>query len=651
MATQNQNQNSYPQNNYPANNQGNVGYGYQNNQPPVYHSPNADFNSNNFNNTTLGSNNQRPGGPKKKFNLQEFLVKKWWAVLLGLLLFLALVVGVFAFVVSQSGGDEVPVIVYDDVAVNIIAPSTLPQGSPGDWEVKIENFEEVALTNIILELDFDEDFQYVEEINPRPDNLEGNIYSVPRIDPVTGRSPASTIRFRGLLNGNIDIETVMNGKLSYIPQFADGTTGELVELEIKDTITKITSPDIEITLQPTTDEIQNGGQVELTVIVENTSDQEIRDLRLRMDYPGNEETFTYLSSQYFRTTNSAPVTEPSDGDDIWEITRLPAGSRQTWSIIGSVFGGNDSKLTFGAEVGIKTQNNDYQTIWQGFKDVTVIAQPLLVQTEVLGKDSFRLFEPGENLTIEVSYKNQSQRTLSNVEIFSFIEDSADLLDLSSIQFSGGERGDVTGSELVWRAPRVPGLATLLPNQEGSFKYTVDVVGEENFYNTNLDQQQYVLTPGVRGKASDLEDIATTGSKYRARGQLNFELPDVERLGINPTTNRQKYKVTWKITNAQNEITEARVRAILPIVGAWNDDSVEPSSARSGISYNEQTGEIIWDLGKIESYTGTVRLPLEVSFEIEAENTDRELLTDIAATGTDIFTGEKYEQKKANLRAN
>ncbi len=643
-------------------------------QPTVNNYPNTGYQTNQvyttqpasqpyYNNYTQTNPNQtinNPGtmftGPqpsqqiKKPFSFKEFLKKRWWLVILvGILIIGVITIGLIAFLSSQNQGESQQVVVYDNVRVAINAPSTLPKGTPGDWEIQLENKESASLTNIQLQLKFDQDFQYLQEYNPRPDNLEGTLYSIPRLDPVSGRAPNSTVRFQGLLNGNVDVETRMGGVISYVPELPDGTRLEVVEIELKEAITRITSPKINISINPSANEIQNGGEVEFVVLIENTTDQEIRDLRLRMIYPGNEKSFIYKSSKYFRSANAAPINQPSNGDDIWDISRLPAGTRQTLSVIGNVFGSDKSSQTFGVEIGIKNNQNDYQTIWQGYKDVVIIAQPLLITTEILGKDSFNLVEPGETINIEVSYQNQSQRTLSNVEIFSFIEDRAKILDLSTIRFSGGERGDVTGSELVWKAPRIPGLATLTPNQSGSFKYSVKILDEENFVKTSLDQQQYVLIPGVRAKADSLDQIVNTGATYRGRGKLVFDSPKPEVVGINPSTNRKIYKFTWRITSRQNEVTETQVRAITPVVGAWRPESVEPASSRSSLTYNEQTGQIIWDIGNVRSYTGITTKTLEVTFELEIGEGENIILENPTATGLDVFTGEKYEIKLGNVR--
>lgn len=616
----------------------------QNNHQNLDFSPDESFN---IPNTQANKPNAKPNQilnllkQKKKIFLIAFLLLLVFAIVISL-----------AFVFGnnsqpgQMGMFNINNNIYDNVKVDIIAPNNLPQGTPGEWEVRIENLEPVALTNIKLELNFDSGFNLIQAFNPSPEDTKGRVYSLPRLDPVGGRATSARVNFQGSLSANIDIETEMGGVLSYVPDFGNGNLGQLTEVSIRRARTKVTSPRVQLNLEFPRNSIENGNQTELTVVIENISDQEIRDLRLRLIYPTGRDSFTYLSSEYVRADNTTPITQPDDGDDIWFITRLPSGSRQTVKVQGTVSGSDNSRLSFGAELSTKSQSGVYQALRSVYRDITIIAQPLSIQTSILGKQAGGLIQAGETLQIEVSYKNQSNRPVENVEIFAFLDDPGNMLDLNTLNFSGGERGDLSGTELVWRSPRVPSLLNILPNQSGSFNYSVRV--KNDFISSRLNQQSYVITPGVRARARNINEIANTGTTHRASGSFTFTALNPERIGINPQTNDIIYRITWRLSNTQNEIQEAEVRAILPIVGAWNENTINPVSAKSSISHNENTGEIIWRVGRLESYTGIVRTPVEISFDLEVGQNERELLRNLRASGTDVFTGQRFDESRGNV---
>jgi hypothetical protein len=579
----------------------------------------------------------------------NFLKKKWWLVLLFVV---AMILCSILIVLTLGNLNKkeitnviVPQKIYNNVSVKINSPQSLPQGTPGDWEILIENKETVAINNIKVKLKFDTFFVFVKEYNPSPDNPQGSEYSITKLDSINGRAPSATIRFQGYLNGNIDVETRMEGTISYTPETKDAAKS--VELPIAPSITRISSPEIKINIEPTQAEVQNGGQAQLTVVIENITDREIRDLQLRLIYPENNSSFTYLASEYYRTTDSAAITQPDDGDDIWNITRLAARSKQLLKVVGRVNGNPETRLTFGSELGIKNRDNTYQIIWRGYKDIKITAQPLIITTNIVGKENGQLFTPGEQLTVEVNYQNNSQKTLNNVEIQSFIQDPANLLDLSTLSFTGGERGEISGSDLVWRAPKIPNLATLSPTQKGKFSYTVKTKDQSKFYNSNLDQQKYILATGAKIKAADTAEISTISSSYKAKGGLNFIALKPEKIKTDTATKKETYKITWQLTNLYSEVTNITIKSTAPGVGVWNQDSVKPESASSAISYNDRNGEILWNVGGLQSYTGSVREPMQISFELEINSSDRELLSESVATGIDVFTGEKYEKKLGN----
>ena len=182
-----------------------------------------------------------------------------------------------------------------------------------------------------------------------------------------------------------------------------------------------------------------------------------------------------------------------------------------------------------------------------------------------------------------------------------------------------------------------------PDGKLIFTYVKDTV-----IDNRLNQQQYILIPGIRARAKDLSEIASTGSTYRTKGLFVFESPKPQKVGENKTTNSDIYRVIWRISNSQNEVTEAEVRAVLPVVGAWNNSTVRPSSAKSSISHNEATGEIVWRIGRVESYTGMVRTPIEISFDLEIPRGEKELLRNLKGSGIDVFTGERFEENRGNI---
>ena len=610
-----------------------------------YNQPQNQFFSNGFENpNALPPQTQ----PRKPFNntfkkLTDWAVKKWWLVAIIVVVLIGAIIGLALLFAKPA--PKVVQLDYTKVKATISAPTTLAQGTPGTWEILVENSEPVALTNVFVELKFDPVFQFSKEISPSPENPQGTQYKIARLDAVDGRSPSVKIRFEGILTGKPDIETIMTGNVSYVPEIAANKLGNVSSIAVKESRTKITSPEVDLTLVPTQDQVQNNGEAEYTATLTNRTDREFRDLRVRMKYPDGVNAFTYTSSEYISSNTLAPKTSPDDGTDTWLISRLAGGGVHTLKVRGKIFGANNAKLTFGVSVAVKASGNNYQVIRETYKDVTILAQPITLSTKIDGKDSFQIFAPDETLNFVVTYANDSQKTLTDVALTSFIDDPANVLDLSTIAFSGGERGDIAGNQITWRATRVPQLQTLRPSQNGQLKFSVKVKPLTTFLNPNLDQTKYTLRPGIQAKAQNLEQIEATGILYKGKGALEFTQDDTVLKGKNPTTNNDIYTVTWRIRTWQNEVTDVTVRAISPLEpGSWLN-KITPEANSSSITYNKSSGEIIWSLGKVGSYIGRSNSEITISFDMEVSGTGKRTITrEPQISGLDVFNGQKYDQK-------
>ena len=73
-----------------------------------------------------------------------------------------------------------------------------------------------------------------------------------------------------------------------------------------------------------------------------------------------------------------------------------------------------------------------------------------------------------------------------------------------------------------------------------------------------------------------------------------------------------YTVVWSVINAFNNINNAQVRATLPSYVKWLG-KIYPENEK--LSYNSDTGEIIWNIGELSAGQGYANPPKEVSFQI------------------------------------
>ncbi len=574
----------------------------------------------------------------KNKNLYKFLI-----VLTGILT----IVGIFASISFLTNKTQE---LYNKVNASLEISPQIAQGSPSRFVLNIENQNSVPIDNINVNLDFDSDFQFIRTLNNLiPSNIGGNNYNLGRIQALETGNNKSIVAFEGVLSGKIDKELYFGGKISYT---ANQKNYEQPIAKVK---TLITSPDIRLTLDSRSQDVQNGGETEFNIKIKNIKEKEISDLQLKLDYPGGN-TFSYINSELTSSLATQNKTTPDNGDNVWYIPKLPGLSETTLVLRGKVNTKDKQKLSFGANLNLKTADGSYQNISKTFKDINITVEPILIKTYINANDSQKTFKPEERLNFVIEYVNQSQNTIKEAQILGSIDDPSNLLDLGTIEFSGGSRAFVTNSQIQWIGNNTPQLASISPNSRGKLEYSVQV--KKDILRTNLKQSDYTVRPEVKIKASNLQEVATTGPLYKMSSNINFK-QTVAKITPEVTTqsNRERYRITWGITTQQNQIDElvVRTRTSLP-ASSWQSKSVNPFDQVKNINYNSANGDMEWKVDKLPPYSGIGEYrAFEISFELEFEKQptqgETKLVENIAISAKDNYTGQNFnlQSESANAR--
>jgi hypothetical protein len=571
-----------------------------------------------------------------------FFAKFKIPIIVGLSIVILLVGGLFGFSEYNRQNKPKNINPYTNITATIDGPKTLPQGTPGRWDVKIINNEPVPINDVDVEMQFDKDLSITQYLNYQPINQEKTNFKTNKIDGLGLGQNSFLISFEGFLNAQVDIETMMQGKITYTPAPLVGQKNSQRQLEIAGLRTKIISPEVKLSIDPTNGSIQNGGEVEYVIKVKNTKDKDLQDLRLKLEYPSGN-VFSYTSSQFTASNTAQNKTSPDDGDNTWFIPRLAGLTEQSLSVKGILKVKSQQKVEFGAELSMKNASSTYRELAKSFKGVFVSSQPVIISTRI-DKDN-KTFVPGETLKVSVDYFNQSQEVLKNVEIIASMDDKSNLLDLASFSFVGGSRAEINNNQIQWAGVNTPQLVTVTPQTRGKLNYTVKV--KKDLLDQTKPQSEYTIKPQVAIQAANLQPISQSGDTYKMRSNLRFTQLPTEEVKIDNKTqaNRRRYKLTWKVANEQNEIDELVVKAFTRLPpSAWQKASVTPSE--SNLEYNPNNGEIIWKIPKIESYTGIdeAKPAITVSFELEVEIQNGKLITLLESptiSARDNFTGEVF----------
>ncbi len=579
--------------------------------------------------------------PKSKFDPKKTFVK-FWKVGVAFILVMPLAIGgVFAYTklntkVSDNNN-------YLRVTTLIEAPKSLSQGTPGIWNITINNNEASSLDAIEVELKFDDNFQFIKGINRQPENLTGNLFKIAHLDALNGGESQTVISLQGLVTGQVDLDSTMQGRVGYTPSIISKEVDSRRIVDITPAQTKILSPEIKLTIDPSQGSIQNGGEETFTIKIKNLKQNDYQDLKLRMNYPSGN-TFTYTSSQFTNDNTASTTGTPDDGDDTWFISRLPGLSEQTLILKGNINVKSQQKISFGADLSLKTDKSNYQTISKVFKDISVASETLSLSTYI-DKDD-KTFVPGEKLKFAIFYENKSQTVLKNAEILASIEDKSNLLDLKTLSFIGGSRPYEINNQIQWTGNNTPQLITVGPSATGKIEYEVEV--KKNVIRPKLAQSDYILRPNVSMKAINLQDVAATGEVYKMRSNMGFVSTQPIEVNIAKSTNanRHKYKMSWALSNEQSQVDNIIVRSSTKLPPAtWQSTLISPTEQAKNLSYNPSTGEIVWKVDKLEPFTGIedknqVVINFEITIELQNQN-GLVLLEAPTVSATDNFTGSVF----------
>jgi hypothetical protein len=645
---------------------------------PSYYSSNDSFNT--FGNTPI---NAEPAGlsfneqfqsnfKKVKENKVVInLISNWWIVLIVVILLFSLGFGILYFLGLQ---DQTVARTSLNVVGNISAPSRSPSGSLSEWNVKVENNENLKLERVKLILKFDNTFTFAKSINQDPVNEPnttfGSAYDLGELQPFGVGGSSAIITLQGTLSGTIDTEAIMGGTVSFQVEGDRQTFAN----ELKVASTRIGAPELTIDELTAPNSIKNGNEEDIFLNFKNSSDRELRDLRIRLTYPNND---FYISSELQLSKTSQIQRSPSENDNIWLIPQLPRFTPQQLKIRGRFIGVPGEIKTIRVEIATKApSSNDFIVLAERSRTVNIVGDIIDVQTKLAGRDDKKTFEQDDTLTMEINYRNTSTRNIENVKVLAWMEDPAEILNYNSVAYTGGDRGSYTNGRFEWTQAGAPALRLLPPNGSGKLSFTIKTKEGKNFLN-GKNQSQFTLQPRAILSATAIDDISVVGSEYKAQGELKFEakadfqkIPKDAPQKFDQACNQTRdlvegkpvcYLVTWTVSNTQNNINDVQVRTrtTLKNVSAfapWDQTSVTPITESNNISYDRITGEIVWRLGNVPGYTGINQPARTVSFVIsfipeqaQLNSGGVSLYEQLVATGTDDFTLQQYRVENPGAR--
>ncbi len=533
----------------------------------------------------------------------------FWAILIGVV-----VIGILSFIAFR----KTPVVAPKEanVSVSVAVPQTVQSGGEAVYQITIQNNDSQKLVKQQLELTFPDGMTY-ESSTPNAQNLSGTLFTVP--DLIPGQNV--TIFLKTKVTGNVNDQKTLDIKLHYS---YNNFNSEFIKAQ-SSTI-RLTASDVTISLQGP-QSTSNAQLITYSVNYQNNSQNDIQNARIKMDYPTG---FVYASAN--------PT--PDLGSDTWNIGTLAKGGSGTIQIQGT-FGsaGPGQSMTATAEFLILSQDGTFFTQNSSSFTTGISSLPLLV-TQVLQPDNQAgVIKPGDNLTFNVSYQNNSSLAATGVNIE--VDLNSKVIDLSSVKAQGGQ---INNSAIVWNASGIPQLASLLPNASGQLSFSLKI----NNPATKDSSKNLTVVSSIKIAATEygtafpgnqltlkVSSPATVGTA------LNFNSGQLPPQVGKSTT----YQVGLSLTNSSNDFSNGVLTAFIPLgSGGFVSGSVNTAEA-ANVQYDASTGKLTWNFGSLPANTGRFAQAKILTFNLNLNPGSSEvnrsvvLVKDISATAKDLFTGQ------------
>ena len=525
----------------------------------------------------------------------------------------------------------------DKIDITVTGPVSIGAGDTASFAIEIKNNNAVTLETADLVIDYPDGTTF-----PGQPDVERSEFRALLGDVNSGQRIATTTK--AILFGKEGEDKTVTVGLEYR---LTGSNAIFVKERTFDV--KISSAPISVLIK--SPEIIDAGQkVDMTVEVVSNSSLVMKNVVLSADYPFG-----------FALQSAEP--KPVFGDTVWELGDIPPEGKKTVRITGQMEGQNDEKRIFRFEVGLANPRDKTRigTLFTRAEHTITVSRPFIAFDLTLnGKADDRVsLTAGGAVRGIISWRNNLQTPISDAVIELSLSGAA--IDKRSVSVAGGFY-DSSKNVIRWDKRNSPVLELIAANQEGSVEFQFETLASDSSgdpVNPRIALSATLKAQPVSTEGTPEQIQSTLTRSLELISDLAFEARGFYYTGaidnsgpIPPTEGKETtYTIVWSIKNSLNDIENARVTARLPSYITWTGE-VKPQSAE--VTYNEDTGEVVWNVGTVKARTGYGSSPREVAFQISLKpsanqiGTSPVLINDASLTATDSLTGATVADNSSEL---
>ncbi len=519
------------------------------------------------------------------------------------------------------------------VKVEVIGDKEIRSGDRITWQVRVTNENKVAIEEAVLV------FNYPAGATPLlGQKLEGVFRDRENFGTINpGESVTRT--FNAYVFGARGNSKQATAVLQYRPKGSSATFGKNGEF----TFNVVRSPVAIALVIP--ENLRIGQDMEFEIRYNSQSDKDIDNLSVELAMP---EGFQYASA------NPPPQTDNSKKSGAlktlnWHIGILKTSQDGVIKVRGKVTGSELEPQNFKASLGVMLPDKVTISAYDSTAASIVLHSPFLaLSMTAKGQKTYITF-PGDSFVVAISWKNNLPVTINDA-IMEMRLDSLPV-DMRALRIENGFFRDETKS-IVWNASSNSDFKTIQPGASGKVQFTMKTKSGLPLLPADA-HPVIILAPAFKSASTiaGYEGVDTGGStkmeipvssKLQLSARAMYYDTPIPNSGLMPPRvgSETTYTITWSLANMVNDVDNVAVTSSLPPYMNFKNIFVPPNS---DLTYDRDTGELLWKLGRVSAGTGFLTPATQISFQIglvPGENqvgSSPMIIGESKVTGKDSFT--------------
>jgi hypothetical protein len=579
---------------------------------------------------------------KTDWNIEEKPMKKikipYTKILIGSFLFFILASGFtfFRFFFGQNliSGNNIDILVSG--SVSIAGGEELP------LNIEIKNSNNTALKSVTMRIEYPEGTK-----NPNDQTVDMSRYSESIGEIAVNKSVTKLIK--AIIFG----EENSNKTISIIVEYRVSGSNAVFSKKKDFNILIASSPVSMFVSGPT--EINANQLTDFTIDVNSNSTTVIKNLILKVEYPFG-----------FNLSSSDPKAYGSDSS-VFSIGDLAPGAKRTIRITGSIIGQDGEQRVLKFIVGTKDQEDESlvkTTLASYMSSVSLKKSSIGLSMSINDEQADEVSAiPGGKNRVSISWSNNLAEKVYDMIIK--VKFTGQTLDKSSVTADKGFYSSLDNL-LTFDSNTNSVFSEVNPAAEGGMSFSFATLSQTSDSNIRFGNSSVKMEISVLGKltsSSNGQEVLYSGSKImKLSSNLKLLSRGFRTVGPFENTgpfppqvdNETTYTITWTASNSFNDIASGRVSAFLPPNVKWTG-YVNPDTET--VTYDKNTGEVVWDIGSMRAGIGTSYPSRSVSFQVAITpsitqlGSEINLLNESTISGIDTYSNERVGEVKGAVTTN